>query len=316
MNKLTVTGKGAYIWRIEHIFNGDINAIRDALVDANVNHVAIKAHNGYFAYTGLLPLISLLRKANIDVGIWGYIYLDNPELEALVLSTALRIIQPKYYLLDAEGHTKNKNSRARTFAAYLKKYMRYMNIKTPIGMNSYWQPAYHRNLPWNELRSICDFDAPQVYWRGSQPIRKLSESILAYNKMPRKLPFAMPAGDMYYEHGIMPTSAQVTEFLHTCDTTPNIQSVIMWSMDQNETTPSLWKAFAQYNWGEDNSENEEIPDEESLSLYPAVVTAWALNVSKGDRIDIYKIVHRTSYKWGAINKDESKWVALDYTRKI
>ncbi len=67
--------------------------------------------------------------------------------------------------------------------------------------------------------------------------------------MSPKLPFAIAGGDMYLERGIKPTPDQVVEFLTAAQKTPDLQGVLMWSADQNETTPELWQAFANYHWG-------------------------------------------------------------------
>ena len=65
--------------------------------------------------------------------------------------------------------------------------------------------------------------------------------------MSPKLPF-LPAGDMMYEWGYTVTVSQLIEFLQTCKDDPDIPVAIMWSMDQMERLPELWKTYSEFSW--------------------------------------------------------------------
>jgi hypothetical protein len=243
---LPVYGKGVYIWLVQQIEKGDPKKIADKLQAAGVSFVAIKIHNGVLPYTqGVLnvgPVIDELRKRGIVVGAWGYVYLATPVPEANVAISTCKLFKPAFYLIDAESHAKGKFAQAKIFAQAL----RFGLPEMPIGMNSYWKPTYHPELPWNELREVCDFDTPQVYWRGGSPVAKTAISQREYSLFKKKLPFPMPAGEMYHEFGITTTVAELNAFLTYCKV--NYQAAVMWSADANETNAELWKAFSEFQW--------------------------------------------------------------------
>ena len=245
MNPIPVYGKGAYIWLVSQIEKGDPKKIADKLEKAGVSFVAIKIHNGTFPYsTGAYnvgPTIEELRKRGITVGAWGYVYLNSPQVEARVAVDMCKIHKPAFYLIDAEAHAKGKFNQAAVFANALRAGL----PDLPIGLNSYWKPSYHPELPFNELRSICDFDTPQVYWRGANPVGKTILSQKEYGLMKKKLPF-WPAGEMFHEAGITTTPKELNEFLSYCR--DNFQACVLWSADANETTGALWQAFSDFQW--------------------------------------------------------------------
>jgi hypothetical protein len=282
MNRLTVYGKGVYIWKPENIYGGDAKKIADALEAAGVSHVCIKLHNGTFVYPDRLGVINEIRSRGIVVGGWGYLYLRwSPSAEAEATVAACALYKPAYYLADAEGYASYAFAGAATFASKLRTALPDM----PIGLNSYWKPSYHRDFPFVELREKMDFDCPQVYWRGYDPVGKLRQSKEEYAAMSPQRPFAMAAGEMYFENGVKPTPEQVVAFLSTAREDEDIQAVVMWSMDQNETTPELWEAFAGFDWGK--GEVAE-PDEEDiiddllgyLNLLPEVIRVDQENALK------------------------------------
>lgn len=175
------------------------------------------------------------------MGSWGYIYLNQPVQEAQVAISVCKQYKPAFYLIDAESHAKGKFKQAGEFARTLRTGLPEM----PIGMNSYWKPSYHPELPWRELRSICNFDTPQVYWRGGNPVGKTIISEKEYSLMKPKLPF-WPAGEMYHEFGITTTPAELKAFLTYAK--EHYPAAVLWSADANETTTELWKAFSEFEW--------------------------------------------------------------------
>ena len=197
------------------------------------------------------------------------------------------------------------------------------------------KPTYHRPFPRYQLRQVCDFDCPQVYWRGYLPVGKLETSKKEYAVLLPRLPFSLAAGDMYSEHGIKPTPQQVIEFLSACQKDPEIKAGVMWSMDQKKVVPELWEAFARFDWGTGESPEEPIVvvEPKRLPLYAAVVNATAgLNVRRvpttvnnkplyarrfGDCVDLYHHMNG----WAAINPNwdkptEAEWVYATYLKKM
>jgi ABC-type branched-subunit amino acid transport system substrate-binding protein len=109
---LKMEGKLVYIWRPKQIFGGDVSRIVDALLEANVDGVAIKLHDGYYRYPDIAPVIKAIRAAGIKVGGWGYIYLYYPTSEAQAAVNSCREYGVDFYLIDAESQAKNKFSYA------------------------------------------------------------------------------------------------------------------------------------------------------------------------------------------------------------
>ena len=321
MPELGTTGKGIYIWQAGRI--GGPSAVAEALVRSRTDFVAIKIHNGALVWENLEPHIDEIRRRGIAVGAWGYVYLRfNPLAEARAALEAIRRYQPDFYLIDAEAEAKLQYVPARLFATALRS-----GTNIPLGLNSYWYPPYHPSLPWKELRSVCDFDAPQVYWRGARPVAKLCQSKEEYARLKPRLPFAMPAGDLYIDRNIKPTPQQVLEYLAACRRDSEIQSALMWSMDQKDKVPELWSAYAGFDWatGEVNDPGS-IPVPPAMPLYTAVVTAWGLNVrpdpstkkpplgvlKQGERVDVFGIEHG----WAWIDDQRKRWVSNRYIKRV
>ncbi|MEJ2711008.1 MAG: hypothetical protein P8074_25590, partial [Anaerolineales bacterium] len=171
-------GKGVYIWKPNKI--GSPSDIARSLKNSGTDFVAIKIVNGTYIYPGLQPYITAIRKAGIAVGAWGYVYLRwSPLQEANRTADAVKLYNPDFYLIDAEAYAKWQFAPAWIYAKRLRSRLPYM----PRGLNSYWYPPYHPSRPWKQLRSVCNFDAPQVYWRGYRPKDKLLASKHEYAKM-------------------------------------------------------------------------------------------------------------------------------------
>ena len=316
-------GKGVYIWKPYNI--GTPAEVTEALVASGTDFVAIKIHDAGYVYPNLEPYIHDFRAAGIKVGSWGYVYLKwNVLAELKGANAAISRYKPDWYLIDAEAQAKSQFAAALIFARGL----RASNPKLPIGLNSYWKPSYHPLLPWYQFQQVCNFDAPQVYWRGYNVLGKLADSKREYSKLIPKLPFTMPAGDMYTDRNLKPTPAQVVQFLTACRDDPEINAAVMWSMDQKTKVPELWDAYSRFDWQTgDVGEPGDIPPAEPLPLYTAVVTArrglnvrfvpqyWQYSLRAlrlGDRVDVYGVENG----WAYIEPDRSEWVYAYYLKKV
>lgn len=325
MNKLLVSGKGAYIWQPRSI--GTPAQVASDLEQANASFAAIKINDAGYVYPGLEDYIDAIRDKGIQVIGWGYIYLRwNPLAEARGTVDAINKYKVEAYLIDAEAHALYQYPGAKVYAAYLRSAFPTL----PMGLNSYWKPSWHPFLPYKALRGISDFDVPQVYWRGYQPVEKLAQSKAEYAAMTPKLPFAMAAGDMYFDRNLKPTPEQVTQFLTACKDDPEIKAAVMWSMDQKTKVPELWDAFARFDWqtGQSDPPGDVPAPPERQPLYSAVVTAWAgLNVRNqpntygnkplralrlGTRVDVWKEIGG----WCAINSDYTEWCYGTYLKQV
>lgn len=244
-----IAGKGVFIWNPRNIFGGDPVKIADELERSKTTHVCVKICDGVMNFAGgkrdPMDAILEIRKRGIRVGGWGYTYIKyDPRKEAQVAVDAINHYKPEYYLIDAEADAKNQYNKA---VVYANEFARLLPA-FPRGMCSFWYPPYHPEFPWKPLRTICHFDAPQVYWRGYNPVGKLAMSKKAYSNLTPKLPYLLAGGDLYLEHGIKPTPAQVVMFMEACRDDPEIRGVLMWAMDQNETTPELWETYVKFEW--------------------------------------------------------------------
>ena len=157
---------------------------------------------------------------------------------------AINRYNPDEYLIDAEAEAKYQFAAALIFS----KGLRLAFPKLRIGLNSYWKPSYHPALPWYQFRQVCNFDAPQVYWRGWTVLEKLADSKKEYAKLTPKLPYSLPAGDMYTDRNLKPTPVEVLQFLNACYDDPEIDGAVMWSMDQKTKVPELWDAYSRFEW--------------------------------------------------------------------
>jgi hypothetical protein len=264
----------------------------------------------------MIVLANALRAAGIIVGAWAYVYLKwIPDTEAEAVILGVKQLGAEYLLHDIEDR-----------AAFFQwtngsRYMGRIRAKLPtmpMAMNSYWAMSKHPEIPWSSIRNQSDFDAPQIYSRGTDPVVKYNASKIEYaNKKPR-LPFALPAGDMYFENGVKPKSGDITRFMQRAKADPEAKGVIMWAADQRETTPDLWEEFAAFNWetGIVDPLPPVIPPVYA-PLYAAALlgTYYIRNRPdmsgvvvgykvKGDRVTVYKL----EGSWSCIDPVKDWWI--------
>jgi hypothetical protein len=240
------TGKGCFLWRPANSFSGDTVKIANALTASNTSFVALKIHNGYLQYTELAPIISEIRSRGIGLGAWGYIYNTSDTQarnEAAAAIATCKRYSPDFYLIDAEGDAKGHPNQAAIFSSALRLGLPNMSI----GLCSYRFPSLHMELPWAQYLNFCDFVAPQVYWRGYDPVGNLTRSKAEYAKL-TKLPYYFAGGDMYLEKGIRPTNKQVVDFMTAVKNDKDIHGTLMWAMDQNECPADLWATYSAFPW--------------------------------------------------------------------
>ena len=175
-----------------------------------------------------------------------------------------------------------------------------------------------------QYRAYCDFDAPQVYWRGVSPVSKLNMSVQEYASISPKLPYGLAGGDMYLEHDIKPTPDQINVFLLACDIHATLQGTVMWVYDYKHRVPELWSAFCDYKW--DGPASPLLPPAPE-PLYEATVNVIAgLNVRTGPSTSYPKIralayqtaveVWEERYGWAKISQDKEEWVCGTYLTKL
>jgi hypothetical protein len=153
-----------------------------------------------------------------------------------------------------------------------------------------------------------------VYWRGVDPVGKLSQSQQEYANIPkaRQVPMPVVAGDMYVRLGVKPTPEQVTQFLAAADSDPFIKGVFMWAADDSQTTPELWQAFSNYQWKDGGSSIPKQPlgwakikAKGGLYIRSAPLGSKIGALPKDELAPIWSV---TDTKWAAINSNRDRWI--------
>ncbi len=305
-------GKGVYIWQPINIEGGDPHKILARLQAAGVQSVALKLCDGFNVLPGLETLIQVLRSNNILVAGWGYSYLNqNPKREAQTVTNACRTYQPEFYLVDVEKEAESNFTGAQTFMNELRPALADMSL----GLNTFWSVKDHPLFPWAAFLNSVDFVCPQVYWRGVDPVGKLTQSEQGYANIPnvKSLPMPMAAGDMFISpSGVKPTPDQVTQFLAAADSDPFIQGVFMWAADDPVGTPDLWQAFSKYQWSTGGLPIPtqpigwaKIKTNDGLNIRSAPLGSKMGALAKGELAPIWAI---SDTKWAAINDKRDQWI--------
>ncbi len=304
-------GKGVYIWQPETIEQGNPERIVARLKMAGVQSATIKVCDGFQILPHLEGLFQTLRSNQILAAAWGYSYLTRaPIKEAQVAAEACRLYQPDFYLIDVEAEVEGNTGGAKMFMNELRPAVGNL----PLGLNTFWNAREHPDFPWGAFLDAVDFVCPQVYWRGVDPVGKLSESQQSYQNLPnaRDVPMPMVAGDLLVSRGVKPTPEQVTEFLIAADSDPFIHGVFMWAADDTQTTPELWQAFSQYQW---KGGGVSIPPQPlGWAKVKAPLGLWVRSTPFGAKVDsvakaeLVPIWKLTETKWAAVTSSADRWM--------
>jgi len=243
-------GKGFLVWQRENSAHGDPVRFAAKCVEAKVDWVGFKITEREHVYGGdLFPWLRELMEAHVAVWGWGYVYLDDPEAEAVRAAAETKRYGLRGYLIDGEGECKGRGPQAARYAAKLRAEMAH-----PIGLCSYRYPSLHQDFPWAEFLSVCDFHAPQVYWLlatgdtapGGQLLRSLADL-----KARKDLPY-VPIGCAFPHRQIdgrvwNPSLAQFNNFNATARQA-GLPGVGWWSWQSTEAVPDWWAAIAAQVW--------------------------------------------------------------------
>jgi hypothetical protein len=304
-------GKGVYIWQPASLAGGNPESIAARFQMAGVQSAAVKICDGFKFLSGLEPLIQTLRNHNIQVGAWGYSYLNRaPIQEAHVVANACLHYLPDFYLIDVEAEVEGNYGGARMFMNEL----RPATAGLPLGLNSFWNTHAHQEFPWADFLQKVDFVCPQVYWMGVDPVGKLTASQQSYANVPNApdVPMPMVAGELHVSDPVRTTPEQVTEFLAAADSDPFIHGVLMWAADDTQTAPDLWQAFSTYYW---NKEGRTIPPQPlAWAKIKAGGGMWVRSSPQGAKVgtltrgELAPIWAVTDTKWGAITQSADRWI--------
>lgn len=249
------TGKGYFIWMLPRCAGGSPSGLAAACKSAGLQWVTIKVSEAGGPFGGnIKPWVDELRDAGVAVWGWGYVYGAKPEAEADIAAARVKEFGLDGWMIDAESEYKapGKAAAAKTYTLRLRNAI----PDKGIGLCSYRYPSLHRELPWAEFITGCDFHCPQVYWISSKataaPGVQLEKSV-AELKALRDLPI-IPVGvacDNPISNGgnWRPTVAQINNFDSTAQQM-GLPGVSWWSYQHAEAIPEFWNAIAGHKWGQ------------------------------------------------------------------
>jgi hypothetical protein len=265
-------GKGMFIWIIEDVFGGDLQAIAERAVALGLAWVSVKVAHGEsteYDYHNPDPvvegLVNVLHAENIQVWGWGSVYGDAPLPEAHTAIERIQRFNLRGWLIDAEGQYAqlHKAEAARQYMAELRTAL----PELPIGLCSYRFPSLHQELPWSAFLEACDFHAPQVYWAESHDAGAQLRRSVQELTMLKDLP-VVPVGAAYREHGWQPQIWELDEFNQTAKEL-DLPGVTWWRWGSAEDL-----GFAEVIAGHDWARPGQPPEVDNRYR----VTAVALNL--------------------------------------
>lgn len=262
-----IEGKSIFSWNVPAILNGDSKKFTEALLDGGFEGVCLKAgdgnqvfkmhKNGPWGSWGeniKFHLIEELRKANIKIYLWHFLYGADPRGE---LSTAIKqcaYFKPDGYIWDAEGNfdsRKTAESSARLISNGLK--MIYPDIPQalcwwalPLNPNNY-KSEWHPVKVANAFMETVDVVMPMMYWGGNtsnDAISYLHKSLNIWSTL-TELPI-IPIGRAYTGDGGVMNPVAIKAFanrvLELADEY-DLTGISWWSFDKAFQSREIWEAL-------------------------------------------------------------------------
>lgn len=275
---MALTGKGFMIWKVRDCEGGNPNLIVSEAKKAGLTHVLIKIADGTSPYNIInnidqaAPVVSALKANGLQAWGWHYVYGNDPVGEARIAITRVLQLGLDGYVIDAETEYKqpNKDVNARLFMNELRRSL----PNTLVALSSFRFPTLHREFPWSDFLSKCDYNMPQVYWQGAHnPELQLRRTVREFQALDPVRPI-MPTGPVYKYGDWTATSKDMLEFLNAAQTL-QLSSVNFFAWDYRTLLSSLWNTIANYPWV-DGQPLPDVPHQYIAALNtndPAQVTA-------------------------------------------
>jgi hypothetical protein len=164
-------GTFLFVWKAEHIDNGDINAMISQAKQLGINGVMIKFADGSLngdvnsqKYMDQFKrLAGPFKAAGFKVGGWIYQYFTDVPGEVDAVSQAVQA-GADFIVLDGEEDLVGKNKEAAQFGQELR--AKYPNLI--LGLSSYAFANLHSGVPFDEYNQFVNVMMPQVYWTDMQ----------------------------------------------------------------------------------------------------------------------------------------------------
>jgi len=305
-----LTGKGFFTWKIPYCEGGNVQAIAGEAQAAGLTHVLIKVANGIYRYNAAsdLPgLVAALHAVGIQAWGWQYIFGQSPALEAGVASRQAVDLGLDGFVVNAEMEFKapGMSGPAITYMTLLRRALPYL----PLALSSYRYPSLHREFPFHEFLTFCDFAMPQVYWeQAHNPGAQLERCLGEYQSLKPDMP-VVPTGAAYKWNGWAATPGDVAEFLAQAKIL--VQGCNFWEWwFARQRLPELWPVIAEFAWPGSPPPPPPPPDQGlrmrviasrlNVRTGPGTVYASIGSLSAGDHVVVQDIA-------GA-----SAWVEIDY----
>lgn len=244
-------GKGFFIWKIQRVEGGDVQAIAEMAVRAQLSHVLFKIADGTRTYNIVQghdlarALADALHQRGVQAWGWHYVYGDDPVGEANIAIQRVQELDLDGYVIDAEAQYKapGKDVAARKFMSTLRNGL----PDTPVALSSYRYPSYHPQLPWREFLEKCDYNMPQVYWMfATNPDAQLARCVREFQNLAPFRPI-IPTGAAFTEHGWQPSPAEVKRFLDAARQL-NLSAANFWEWYDARHIPNMWATIRDYPW--------------------------------------------------------------------
>lgn len=111
-------------------------------------------------------LVDALHAVGIQAWGWQYVYGRYPLGEAQMAADCVRVLRLDGFVIDAEKEYKAPGMAANA-KLYVNALRRAVGSAYPLGITAYRFPSLHREFPWHEFLSACQYNFPQVYWEQS-----------------------------------------------------------------------------------------------------------------------------------------------------
>jgi hypothetical protein len=237
---------GMWIWKIKDCEGGDALAIAAAAKQAGFTRVYLKVADGGYLFNvtngkDLCPdTVKVLHAAGLEVYGWQYFY-GYPTYEIAAAVKRIQTLMLDGYVLDAEAEFKTADGGNK--AAQIVNGIRSACPNTPLGFSSFRFPSLHPEFPWSAFLSLCDFNAPQVYWEQAHNAGdQLRRCVAEFSGMKPLKPI-LAVGPTYKNNGWAPTVEETAEFIETAKTLKIDISFFSWDECRRDT-PQLWKTIS------------------------------------------------------------------------
>lgn len=201
-------GKWLWIWNLQ----GMAETFAQVAINVGARGVILKGADETSVWNQFAQGMPIFRKHGLRVGVWHYLYGNDPVGEAKVTGELVKA-GPDFVALDVEMEYSKKILQAREYG----RIIRSENPHTVFVLNPWCFPEDEawKPVPYQEFASFCDAVMPQNYWGDYTP--PVDEGLMRSDAQirPWNLPI-FPVGQAYPSKGYTPTPDSYALFEKTC----------------------------------------------------------------------------------------------------